>query len=158
VLFSAGLAQSIAQTNSHPVGAEERTEAPGFSGAGKAALSSQPSNAVIRGDTPGVVALVVGRDNALDEGAAGKLDVAHEIAMPVNAISSIASKTKPVTSVAVMMLFDEGKLKLDDSVSKYLSGFDNRRTLRGYFGGTWPLQRAVIRACADWLVVPIVIT
>ncbi len=104
------------------------------------------------------MALVVGRDNALDEGAAGKLDVAHEIAMPVNAISSIASMTKPVTSVAVMMLFDEGKLKLDDSVSKYLSGFDNRRTLRGYFGGTWPLQRAVIRACADWLVVPIVIT
>jgi hypothetical protein len=49
VLFSAGIAQSIAQTNSHPAGAEERTEAPGFSGASKAALSSQLSNAVIRG-------------------------------------------------------------------------------------------------------------
>jgi hypothetical protein len=49
VLFSEGIAQSIAQTNSHPAGAEERTEAPGFSGASKAALSSQLSNAVIRG-------------------------------------------------------------------------------------------------------------
>jgi len=129
VLFSAGFAESIAQTNAHPARAAERTEAPGFSGAGKAALSSQLSNAVIRGDTPGVVALVVSRDNVLYEGAAGKLDVAHEIAMPVNAIFSIASMTKPVTSVAVMILFEEGKLKLDDSVSKYLSGFDNLQVI-----------------------------
>jgi methyl acetate hydrolase len=129
VLFSAEIAQSIAQTNSHPARAAERTEAPGFSGAGKAALSSQLSNAVVRGDTPGVVALVVGRDNVLYEGAAGKLDVAHDIGMPVNAIFSIASMTKPVTSVAVMMLFEEGKLKLDDSVSKYLPGFDNLQVI-----------------------------
>jgi CubicO group peptidase (beta-lactamase class C family) len=128
-LCSVGISQSIAQTNSHPARAAERTEAPGFSGAGKAALSSQLSNAVIRGDTPGVVALVVGRDNVLYEGAAGKLDVAHGIGMPVNAIFSIASMTKPVTSVAVMMLFEEGKLKLDDSVSKYLPGFDNLQVI-----------------------------
>src|SRR5580704_3577952 len=105
VVFSAGIAQGIAQTNSHPASAAERTEASGFSGAGKAALSSQLSNAVIRGDTPGVVALVVDRDNVLYEGAAGKLDVAHDIGMPVNAIFSIASMTKPVTSVAIMMLY-----------------------------------------------------
>ena len=65
----------------------------------------------------------------LYEGAAGKLDVAHDIAMPVNAIFSIASMTKPVTSVAIMMLFEEGKLKLDDPVSKYLTGFDNLRVI-----------------------------
>jgi CubicO group peptidase (beta-lactamase class C family) len=39
--------------------------------------------------------------------------------MPVTAIFSIASMTKPVTSVAIMMLCEEGKLKLDDPVSKY---------------------------------------
>ena len=103
----------------------EHTPAQGFSDAGKAALSRQLSSAVSRGDTPGVVALVVGRDGVLYEGAAGKLDVAHSIAMPVNAIFSIASMTKPVTSVAIMILFEEGKLKLDDPVSKYLAGFDN---------------------------------
>src|SRR5258705_11895714 len=69
--------------------------AQGFSDAGKAALSSQLSSAVTRGDTPGVVALVVGRDGVLYEGAAGKLDVAKSITMPVNAIFSIASMTKP---------------------------------------------------------------
>jgi methyl acetate hydrolase len=128
-LFSAGIAKTIAQTNAHPARAAERTEVPGFSSAGKAALSSQLSNAVIRGDTPGVVALVVGRDSVLYEGAAGKLDVAHGVAMPVNAIFSIASMTKPVTSVAIMMLFEEGKLNLDDSVSKYLPGFDNLQVI-----------------------------
>jgi CubicO group peptidase (beta-lactamase class C family) len=128
-LFSAGIAKSLVQTNAHPARPDERTEAPGFSGAGKAALLSQLSNAVIRGDTPGVVALVVGRDGVLYEGAAGKLDFTHGIVMQVNAIFAIASMTKPVTSVAIMMLFEEGKLKLDDPVSKFLPGFDNLQVI-----------------------------
>jgi CubicO group peptidase (beta-lactamase class C family) len=116
-----------AQTNVQPARAVEQTKA--FSDAGKAALSHQLSSAVSRGDTPGVVALLVGRDGVLYEGAAGKLDVANNVAMPVNAIFSIASMTKPVTSVAIMMLFEGGKLKLDDPVSKYLTGFDNLRVI-----------------------------
>jgi CubicO group peptidase (beta-lactamase class C family) len=128
-LFSERIAKSIAQTNAHPTRAAERTEAPGFSDASKTALSDQLRYAVIRGDTPGVVALVVGPDSLLYEGAAGKLDVARDVAMPVNAIFSIASMTKPVTSVAIMMLFEEGKLQLDDPVSKYLPGFDNLQVI-----------------------------
>ncbi len=37
--------------------------------------------------------------------------------------------TKPVTSVAIMRLFEEGKLKLDDPASKYLTGFDNLQVI-----------------------------
>lgn len=123
------LSTGNAQTNAQPVRAVERTEARGFSDAGKAALSRQLTSAVNRGDTPGVVALVVGRNGVLYEDAAGRLDAAHNIAMPVNAIFPIASMTKPVTSVAIMMLFEEGKLKLDDPVSKYLTGFDNLQVI-----------------------------
>jgi methyl acetate hydrolase len=115
----------ITYSNAQPV----RAEARGFSDSGKDALSRQLSGSVARGDTPGVVALVVGRDGVLYEGAAGKLDVAGGVAMPVNAIFSIASMTKPVTSVAIMMLLEEGKLKLDDPVSKYLEGFDNLQVI-----------------------------
>jgi CubicO group peptidase (beta-lactamase class C family) len=86
-------------------------------------------DAVGRGDTPGVVALVVDRQGVLYQGAAGKLDGAHNIAMPVDAIFPIASMTKPVTSVAIMILFEEGKLQLNDPVSTYLSGFDNPRVI-----------------------------
>ena len=118
-LVSAGLAQTVAPAY----------QAARFSDAAKAALSRQLSGAVGRGDTPGVVALVVGRDGVLYEGEAGKLDVAHDIAMPTSAIFAIASMTKPITSVAIMTLFEARKLKLDDPVSKYLQGFDNLQVI-----------------------------
>jgi CubicO group peptidase (beta-lactamase class C family) len=102
----------------------ERTKVQGFSDAGKAALTRQITDAVGRGDTPGVVEIVVNRDGVLYEGAAGKFDVGKNVPMPTNAIFQIASMTKPVTSVAIMMLLEQGKLKLDDPVSKYLTGFD----------------------------------
>jgi methyl acetate hydrolase len=101
----------------------------GFSEAGKGALSQELAAAVSRGDTPGVVALIVDRQGVIYEGAAGKSDVGHSVPMPVNAIFSIASMTKPITSVAIMMLLEQGKLKLDDPVSKYLTGFDNLQVI-----------------------------
>src|SRR5580704_8203583 len=125
---STGLAQTAAQPASGK-GAPSSTGTPGFSDAGKQAVSRQLNEAVRRGDTPGVVALVVGQEAVLYEGAAGKLDVGHNVAMPANAIFSIASMTKPVTSVAIMMLLEEGKLQLDDPVSKYLPGFDNLQVI-----------------------------
>jgi len=93
------------------------------------AISRQLDAAVQRGDTPGVTALVVDRNGILYEGAAGRLDVAKKTPMPVDAIFNIASMTKPVTSVAIMMLLEQGKLKLDDPVSNYLSGFDNLQVI-----------------------------
>ena len=94
-----------------------------------AAISKQLTAAVERGDTPGVVALVVDRNGELYEGTAGKLDVTHNVPMPANAIFNIASMTKPVTSVAIMMLLEQGKLSLDDPVSKYLPGFDKQQVI-----------------------------
>jgi methyl acetate hydrolase len=98
---------------------------PGISSAGKAALTQQMNEAVQRGDTPGVAELVVDRQRILFEGASGKADIAKNVPMRTNAIFNIASMTKPVTSVAMMMLMEQGKLKLDDPVSKYLDGYDN---------------------------------
>jgi len=111
-------------------------------------LSRQLAAAVARGDTPGVVALVVDRDRVLFEGAAGKLDVGHAVPMPVNGIFNIASMTKPVTSVAIMMLVEAGKLQLDDPVSKYLAGFDNLKVITKFnpADGTYetrPARRAM---------------
>jgi methyl acetate hydrolase len=104
--------------------AQGPTKVLGFPDAGKAALVQQMNEAVKRGDTPGVAELVVDRQGILFEGAAGKLDIAKNLSMPTAAIFSIASMTKPVTSVAIMMLTEQGKLKLDDPVSAYLEGFD----------------------------------
>ena len=93
---------------------------------GKRAISEFMTKAVERGDVPGVVTLIVDREGVLYEGAAGKQDVARGTAMPADAIFRIASMTKPVTSVALMMLVDQGKIGIDDPVAKYLPEFDKR--------------------------------
>jgi methyl acetate hydrolase len=109
-----------------------QTRAKVLSDMDKAAISQEMSHAIDRGDSPGMVALVVNRDGVLYQGAAGQRNIARNEAMPVDAIFAIASMTKPVTSVAVMKLVEEGKLKLDDPVSKYLAGFDNLRVITHY--------------------------
>src|SRR5687767_9202324 len=104
ITLSAGIAQHL-QAGAQSRGAARQA----ISEAGAAAISQQLATSVKRGDTRGVVALVVDRDGVLFEGAAGKLDA--NVAMPVNAIFNIASMTKPVTSVAIMMLLEAGKLR-----------------------------------------------
>ncbi|HUK34990.1 MAG TPA: serine hydrolase domain-containing protein [Vicinamibacterales bacterium] len=101
-------------------GSGERTKVLGFSDAGKAALTEQMNAAVKRGDAPGIVEIVVDRDGVLFEGASK---------LPQNSIFNIASMTKPVTSVAIMMLMEQGKLKVDDPVSKYLDGYDKLQVI-----------------------------
>jgi len=99
---------------------------------GKAALSGFLSAAVRNGDAPGVVALVVDGGRVIYEGAAGQMDVAHGVDMRTDSIFRIASMTKPVTTVAALMLVEAGRLQLDDPVSKYLSGFDRPVVLTKY--------------------------
>jgi CubicO group peptidase (beta-lactamase class C family) len=55
--------------------------------------------------------------------AVGYLDLDTKRPMPTDAILRIASMTKPITSVAVMMLWEQGKLKLDDPVAKHIPAF-----------------------------------
>src|SRR5215471_12594490 len=104
----------------------------GISGVGTAALTKQIEEAVQRGDTPGVAELVADRQGILFEGAAGNAEIAKNVPMRTNAIFNIASMTKPVTSVAIMMLMEDGKLKLDDPVSMYLDGYDNLQVVTNF--------------------------
>ncbi len=69
---------------------------------------------------PGVVVAVVNKDGVLYNEAFGKSSTLKDTPMAKDTIFNMASMTKPVTSVAIMMLVDEGKLKLDDEVAKYL--------------------------------------
>lgn len=73
----------------------------------------------------GAVVLVADKDKVLDLEAVGYLDVAAKKPMPTDAIFWIASQSKPITGAALMMLVDEGKVKLDDPVEKYLPEFAN---------------------------------
>jgi CubicO group peptidase (beta-lactamase class C family) len=96
---------------------------------GTAAMSALLEAAVAAGDVPGAVALVVDRDRVLYHEAFGRLNVANGIAMPKDAIFRIASMTKPVTSVAVMMLVEEGKIRLDDPAATYIPELKDPRVV-----------------------------
>ena len=72
----------------------------------------------------GVVALVARNGKVAYLQAFGALDPRTGAPMPTDAVFRIASQTKAVTSVAVMVLFEEGKLLLDDPVSKYIPEFE----------------------------------
>ena len=87
---------------------------------GPAALSQFFTDVIARGDVPGIVAIVVGPDKVLYHEAFGKMNVAKNTPMAKDTIFRIASMTKAVTSVGVMQLVEQGKIGLDDPVSKYL--------------------------------------
>jgi CubicO group peptidase (beta-lactamase class C family) len=104
---------------------------PVVSDAGRQSLSAFLEDAVARGEVPGVVAMVVGRDRILYEGAFGKRDVARNTGMTADTIFRIASMTKPLTTAAVLMLADDGRLKVDEPVSRYLPRFKTSQVLEG---------------------------
>jgi len=90
-------------------------------------LSRAMQDYVDQGKVAGVVALIARKGSLPYLKAFGKLDLARGTAMPANAIFRIASQTKAVTSVAAMMLQEEGKLLIDDPVAKYIPEFAGAR-------------------------------
>jgi len=72
---------------------------------------------------PGMVALVARNGRVAYQQAFGRFRLDRPEPMPANAIFRIASQSKAVTSVAVMILMEEGKLLLDDPVSRYIPEF-----------------------------------
>jgi CubicO group peptidase (beta-lactamase class C family) len=99
---------------------EPRAAALGLTAAAKAALTAQMHEAVMRGDAPAIVEILVNRDGVLYQGACG---------LPPDAIFYIASMTKPITSVAIMMLAEEGRLAIDAPVSRFLDGYENLQVI-----------------------------
>ena len=59
--------------------------------------------------------------------AQGMTDREAAKAMPTDAMFRICSMSKPITTVAAMMLYEEGKFLLDDPVSKYLPEFKDAK-------------------------------
>ena len=71
----------------------------------------------------GAVTLVADGEKILHLAATGFSDIEKKAPMAEDTLFWIASMTKPITGTAVMMMQDEGKLSVDDPVSKYLPEF-----------------------------------
>ncbi len=75
------------------------------------------------GEIAGAVTLVGRKDCILHHEAVGMLNLETRQPMTRDALFRIASMTKPMTAIAIMMLVDEGKLSIDDEVEKHLPEF-----------------------------------
>lgn len=82
---------------------------------------------VQREELAGAVALVADREKVLAVTAVGSADIEAKQPMKEDAVFWIASQSKAMTAVAVLMLVDEGKIALDDPVEKYLPEFKGQR-------------------------------
>jgi methyl acetate hydrolase len=105
---------------------------PTLASSGAAAIDRVLQDAVNKGDVPGVVAAVTNKDRILYLKAFGKQDVAKGVAMSTDTLFRIASMTKPVTSVGIMMLYEQGKLRLDDPAGNYLPAYRGRPVIASF--------------------------
>lgn len=79
------------------------------------------------GKLPGTITLVARRGEIVHLSCQGKMDIEADKAMEEDTIFRIYSMTKPVTSVALMMLYEDGRFLLDDPVSRFIPGFAHLR-------------------------------
>lgn len=82
-------------------------------------------------DVAGVVTVVGRRSGILSHEAVGVRTVEHGQPMPKDALFRIASMTKPITAIGIMMLVDEGKLSVEDPVEKHLPEFRGQMVIAG---------------------------
>jgi len=91
-------------------------------------------------DIPGLTAIVVEDQKVLWSGAFGLANVEKNIKAEASTLCSICSISKLFTSVAIMKLYDEGKLRLDDNVSDLLPAYN----LQLEISRKWPHYHQVL--------------
>src|SRR5258706_11480898 len=99
-----------------------------------ASLDSIPArmhDVIVANEVPGAVTVVATRDSVLRMDAQGWADPEHKSFMRVDSIFWIASMSKPITAIAVLMLMEEGKLSLDDPIAKYVPELGGLKTADG---------------------------
>ncbi|ACL60913.1 serine hydrolase domain-containing protein [Methylobacterium nodulans] len=98
------------------------------------------------GKLAGLSVTVARRGEVVFSRAHGLADLARERPMADDTIVRVYSMTKPLTSVAVMMLYEEGRFQLDDPVTRFLPEFRDMRVLTGGSRKKWesvPAERDI---------------
>jgi CubicO group peptidase (beta-lactamase class C family) len=95
----------------------------GFCPARLQRIDSYLDSAISRQDVPGAAVLVARHGQIAWRALAGMRDIDLGLPLQANSICRIASMTKPVTGVAVLMLLEQGLVQLEDPISKYIPEF-----------------------------------
>lgn len=93
------------------------------------------------GEIAGAVTLVGRRTGIISHEALGSLNLESKQPMSKDALFRIASMTKPITAVGIMMLVDEGKVSIDDPVEKHLPEFKGQMLIEKRDGDSIVLRK-----------------
>ncbi len=93
----------------------------------RSAIDAFMRYSVWSGSRSGFVTMIAHEGELIYSNAVGWANIETNIPMQLDTKMRFASMTKPVTAVAAMLLIEEGKLRLDDPVSKYIPEFANTR-------------------------------
>ena len=115
--------------NSAPVLTEASPASVGMSAERLAKIDNLVNEYVDKKWIAGATVLIARNGKIVYYKGLGYDDIDKKTPMKKDAICRIASQTKAITSVAVMMLYEEGKLLLNDPVSKYIPEFNNPKVL-----------------------------
>ena len=106
-----------------------KPEDAGFSSKGIQRIDKLLTEYVNEGVMPNAVTFIARHGKIVSFKAYGLRDIASNTKLKKDDIFRIASQTKAITSVALMMLYEEGKFMLDDAVSIYIPEFKNPQVL-----------------------------
>jgi CubicO group peptidase (beta-lactamase class C family) len=118
----------------------------GFVQAGLAQIPPALQAVVDAGDLSGLVTLIWRKGEVVQVNTIGRRDLEAGAPMTRDTLFRIASMTKPVTSIAAMMLLEEGKLRLEDPITGWLPEFSEMQVLKDAAGpieDTYPAPREI---------------
>ena len=127
-LFACGASVAADRTKPLPIAAPKSQ---GFSPSRLERVTSYVQTAIDQGQYAGAVTLVARRGRIVQWQGLGHRDVARSAPMRPDAIFQIYSMTKPITSVAALLLMEEGRLTLEDPVSRFVPEFASMQVLEG---------------------------
>ncbi len=102
-------------------------EQAGLSSTRLARIHAAVQRRIDRGEIPGAVMLIARRGKIAYLDTLGMMNIEERKPMRTNTIFQIRSMTKPITSVAVMLLYEEGHFLLSDPISRFIPAFKNPR-------------------------------
>ncbi|HTH57058.1 MAG TPA: serine hydrolase domain-containing protein [Cyclobacteriaceae bacterium] len=106
-----------------------KPETAGLSPERLARIDKEMQEYISKGQLPGIVALIARNGKIVYEKSFGFSDIENKTALKTDHIFRIASQSKAVTALAIMMLWEEGKFLLDDPLSNYIPEFKSPKVL-----------------------------
>ena len=132
LLVLLSLSNSLGAQSGQGFSAVARPEDAGMSSERLQRIDRMVNEAIARGEIPGAVVFIARGGRVVMHKAFGQRDAATRAPMRPDDIFRIASQSKAITSLAVMLLWEEGRFQLSDPVGRYLPEFSKPQVLKNF--------------------------